>query len=186
MTAARMPPANRDDRLRRMFTFTDTDDNGYIDFDDLIAMIARVTGAFGTPPDSAKATKVINNAEITWQALLSELDLDGDRRISSEEYVRGMVRAFAEDGDYERALRPFVATTVAVADADNDGVLDRDEFRVLQRAISNTDTDPDVAFDKLDTDHSGTITTDELTAAAGEYLTGKNPQANGNWLFGYV
>lgn len=176
---------DRDDRLRKSFGFFDADGSGHIDYDDTIAMAARITSAFGEPPDSPKGRALTNGFEVFWNALLQDLDLDGDRRISPDEYRTGMVGAFADtDGGFERGLRPVVLAIIAIADTNDSGVLDRDEFERLEQAIGNPRADAAAAFAQLDRDGSGTLTQDELVEAAREFHTGTDPDAVGNWLFG--
>jgi Ca2+-binding EF-hand superfamily protein len=50
--------------------------------------------------------------------------------------------------------RPDAAKHFKEADTDNDGTLDKAEFRAMH----------DKMFDKLDTDHDGTLTQDEMKA----------------------
>src|SRR4051812_37124956 len=176
---------SRDNRLLKSFGFFDIDGSGYLEYDDIIAMAARITSAFGVAPDSAEGRALANGFEVFWRTLLNELDLDGDRRISSDEYRTGMVNAFAEtDGGFERGLRPLVTAILAVADTDDSGVLDREEFQRLEQAIGNPGAHAAEAFSKLDRDGSETLTVDELVEAAREFHTGTDPDAAGNWLFG--
>lgn len=177
---------SRDDRLRRSFAFFDENSNGAIEHDDVIAMAARVTKAFDEAPDSPKAREIGNAFELFWNALVGAVDLDGDRQISPSEYLQGMVGAFAENGDFDRAMQPMVVALLAIGDVDDDGVLSREEFQRLQGAIGNARENSVVGFDKIDLDGSGTLTVDELTTAAREYHTGTDPDAVGNWLFGPV
>lgn len=176
---------SRDDRLRKSFGFFDADGSGHVDYDDTIAMAARITSAFDLRPDSAKGRALTNGFEVFWNALLNGLDLDGDRRISPEEYRTGMVSAFGgAEGDFERGLRPVVVAIIDAADTDDSGVLERAEFQRLQQAIGNPQAHAAEAFTKLDRDGSGTLSRDELVEAARDFHTGTDPDAAGNWLFG--
>jgi Ca2+-binding EF-hand superfamily protein len=176
---------SRDHRLMKSFGFFDVDGSGYLEYDDTVAMAARITSAFGVAPDSADGRALTNGFEVFWRTLLNELDLDGDRRISADEYRTGMVSAFAEaDGGFERGLRPLVTAILAVSDTDHSGVLERGEFERLEQAIGNLEAHAAEAFTKLDRDGSGTLTVDELVEAAREFHTGTDPDAAGNWLFG--
>ncbi|MGX7829715.1 EF-hand domain-containing protein [Actinokineospora sp. 24-640] len=174
-----------DDRLHKSFGFFDADGSGYVDYDDTVAMAARVTSAFDVAPDSAKGRALASGFEVFWHSLLTGLDLDGDRRISPDEYRAGMMSAFgAAEGDFERGLRPVVVAIIDVADTDDSGVLERAEFQRLQQAIGNPQAHAAEAFTKLDRDGSGTLSRDELVQAARDFHTGTDPDAAGNWLFG--
>lgn len=176
---------SRDDRLRKSFGFFDIDGSGHVDYDDTIAMAARITSAFGVAPDSVKGRALADGFEVFWNALLAALDLDGDRRISPDEYRTGMVGAFGEaDGDFDHGLRPVVVAIIDVADTDDSGILERAEFQRLQQAIGNPQVHAAEAFTRLDRNGSGTLSRDELVEAARDFHTGTDPDARGNWLFG--
>ena len=181
-----MAITSRDDRLRKSFAFFDSDSNGTIAYDDIIAMAARITKAFDVAPDSPKARDINNGFELFWNELVAAMDLDGDRKIRPDEYRAGMVGAFGSDGGFARGMKPMVAAILAVGDTDHDGILSQAEFDGLEQAIGNAQQDAAVAFGKLDVDASGTLTVDELTEAAEAYHTGTDPDARGNWLFGPV
>ncbi len=181
-----MAVTSRDDRLRKGFAFFDANSNGTIAYDDVIAMAARITKAFDVAPDSPKARDLNNGFELFWNELVGALDLDGDRRISPDEYRAGMVGAFGSDGGFARGMRPVIAAVIAVGDTDDDGVLDQAEFDGLEQATGTAQQDSAVAFEKLDIDATGTLTADELTEAAQAFYTGADPDARGNWLFGPV
>jgi Ca2+-binding EF-hand superfamily protein len=187
MESTKEAPRDRDQRLRKSFGFFDADKDGDIEYDDVLAMAARITSAFGVRPGSAKGIVLSNAFEIFWRELLDAVDLDDDRRITEEEYLSGMVGAFAEkDGGFDRGLRPVIAAILVISDSDDDGMLNREEFQRVEAAMGNPSSDAGEAFDKLDRDNSATLTVEELIDAAREFHTGTDPAAPGNWLFGSV
>jgi Ca2+-binding EF-hand superfamily protein len=55
---------------------------------------------------------------------------------------------------------------------------------VLQRAFNTPVSEISAAFNRIDTDGDGTLSTQELVAAIRAYYIGTDPEAPGNWLFG--
>ncbi|ASU81773.1 hypothetical protein CDO52_02295 [Nocardiopsis gilva YIM 90087] len=179
--------ASREQRLDRAFGHLDVDGNGYAEHDDLIALAARLMAGFQETPESVKGRSLLDGFETFWQALLAAIDLDGDRRISPEEWRLGMVRAFADQpGDFDRCFRPAVVGALALADTDGDGVIDPDEWQVFQRAFGTSEENAVLSFECLDSDGNGTLSVDELVQSARQFYTGVDEEAVGNWLFGRV
>ncbi|MEV6521796.1 EF-hand domain-containing protein [Longispora sp. NPDC051575] len=174
-------------KLDKAFGHLDIDGNGHVDHVDVVALGSRLLAGFGEEPTNAKGQDVINGLETFWQTLLSAIDLDGDRRVSPHEWRAGMTSAFIEDrARFEAALRPAAEAVIRLADTDGDGVVAREEFHTLQHAFGTPAHEIDQAFTRLDTDGSGTVTVDELVAAAREFYTSDDPHSGGNWLFGPV
>lgn len=173
-------------KLDRAFGQVDVNGNGYVEYDDIVALATRLMDGFGEPPDGQKGKAVIDTFHEFWESLISAIDLDGDRRIDPEEWRAGMVGAFVErDGGFEAGLRPAAQATVTLADTDGDGVIGPAEFRVLQHAFGTTEEDADAGFSRLDVDSSGTITTEELVSASREFYT-SSEESRGDWLFGPI
>lgn len=174
-------------KLDRAFGHLDVDGDGAIDWEDWIELATRITGAFGRSPSSPQGAEVISAFEQLWQALLANLDLDGDRRVTPPEWRAGMAQAFIDDHTgYTANFRPAAQAVFQLADTDGDGELGPAEFRALQRAFGTAEPGIDAAFERLDTDGSGTVTVAELVAAAEQYYRGADPDATGNWLWGPI
>ncbi|MEO5875149.1 MAG: EF-hand domain-containing protein [Streptosporangiaceae bacterium] len=176
----------QDRKLDRAFDHLDADRDDVIARDDLVGLGARVLLGFGEPPTSVRGRTLLDNFDQMWAALLARLDLDGDHRISREEFRRGMAAAFIDGPDYEPAFRPAAQALARMCDIDGDGMVDPGEFRILQTAYGTAEGDIAMAFNALDTDRDGRVSVAELVAAAQDYYTGDDPEAGGNWLFGRI
>lgn len=182
-----MPISELQDRkLNRAFEHLDMDRDGVIERDDLLGLAARFLLGFGEPPTSLRGKALLDNFDQLWAALVSRLDLDGDSRISREEFRRGMTTAFIEGPDYESAFRPAVQAAARLCDADCDGMIDPSEFRTMHTAYGTPENDISMAFSAIDTDEDGMVTVTELVHAAREFYIGDDPRAGGTWLFGRI
>jgi len=170
----------------RCFGHIDVNGNGFVESDDVVALATRLLDAFNEPADGEKGRTIIDAFHDFWEALISAIDLDGDRRIAPSEWRAGMVGAFVEaEGGFEAALRPAVHAMMNLADTTGDGVVGPEEFRVLQAALGTTAEAADAGFAAMDTDGSGTLTVDELVEASRQYYTSSDEGA-GNRLFGPI
>ncbi|UBU08491.1 EF-hand domain-containing protein [Nonomuraea gerenzanensis] len=182
-----MLTALQERKLDKAFDQMDVNHNTDLELDDLIALGVRVLAAFGVSPDSDPGRRLFGTYTDFWESLLAKIDLDGDRKISREEYRLGMHAAFIEDPDgYERALRPAIQATLDVTDVNGNGVLDLAEFQRFQSAFGTSPEDAELAFRKIDTDGSGALGIEELVEAGRQFYIGADPALTGNWLFGPV
>ncbi|SEH02034.1 Ca2+-binding protein, EF-hand superfamily [Nonomuraea solani] len=182
-----MLTALQERKLDRAFGHMDVDRSGDLELDDLIALGVRVLAAFGVSPDSDLGHRLFGTYTDFWEVLLAKIDLDGDRKISREEYRLGMNTAFIEDPDgYERALRPAIQATLDVTDVNGNRMLDLEEFQRFQSAFGTSPEDAELAFRKIDTDGSGALSIEELVEAGRQFYLSEDPDLTGNWLFGPV
>jgi Ca2+-binding EF-hand superfamily protein len=174
----------QDLKLDRAFTHLDVDGDGQIEREDVLALGARLLIGFGEAPTSAKGKDVIETLDGLWDALLDELDLGRDGRVTTDDFRDGMAAAFVHGGQYDPVLGPTVDAVARLCDTDDDGEVGLDELRTLHDAFGLDAGEAEVALAKLDLNGSGRITVAELSEAAREYYTSDDPEALGNWLFG--
>ena len=173
-----------DVKLDRAFRHLDVNGNGYLEHDDIVALVARLVAGFRVSPSGEKGRAVAAGFEEFWRSVIIAVDEDGDGRISPQEWTEGMVDAFAEPADgFDRYLRPAVEAVMNLADTDGDGRINLAEFTMLQKAFGSRTTMAKDAFEHLDADGDGSISVPELIEAAREYYTGRGASA-GDWLFG--
>jgi hypothetical protein len=174
-------------KLDRAIGHLDIDGDGTIEWEDWIELATRITAAFGQSPATPKGAQVVSAFEQLWQSLLSNLDIDGDRRIRPAEWRAGMTSAFITDRDgYVANFRPAAQAVFGLADTDADGQLSKDEFARFQRAFHTQEQDIEAAFNHLDANGSGSLSVNELVTAAEQYYRGADPDAHGNWLYGPI
>ncbi|MGW0390746.1 EF-hand domain-containing protein [Streptomyces sp. NPDC003042] len=176
-----------DRKLERAFTHLDADGSGVIDADDIIALGARLLSALSEPATSPKATQVMAGLVDFWQDLFTELDIDRDGKVTPEEYKQGMTRLYSQGGPaYDRSFRPMAKAILTVVDTNGDGRVSPEEFHKAQLAF-DTKLEPAAAealFARVDKNHDGYLSLDELLDAVREYYTGDDEDAPGNLLFG--
>ncbi|MDR8413940.1 EF-hand domain-containing protein [Nonomuraea sp. 3-1Str] len=171
-------------KLDRAFDHIDAGGAGSVEREDLLGLGARVLVGFGESPTSVTGSGLVDGFDAIWAALADALGRDRESRLSREDFREGMRGAFVSGDRYEPVFRPATVAVAALCDPDGDGLVGRREFRTMLGAFGTAYDDVDVAFDRLDRTGRGTLTVDELVAAARQYYTGEDPGAAGNWLFG--
>ncbi|WP_327252852.1 EF-hand domain-containing protein [Streptomyces sp. NBC_01244] len=176
-----------DRKLDRAFTHLDVNEDQVIDEHDIIGLGSRLLSALGEPATSPKATRVMGGLVDFWQELFTELDMDRDGKVTPEEYKQGMKRLFQDDlAAYDKSFRPMAHAMLLVADKDDDGRISPEEFQKAQTAFDTklSHADTEALFARIDADHDGFLSVDELLGAVREYYTGTAEDAPGNLLFG--
>jgi Ca2+-binding EF-hand superfamily protein len=174
----------QDLKLDRAFAHLDVDGDGQIERDDVLALGARLLIGFAEAPTSPKGKDLVAGLDSLWDALLDELDLGRDGRLTTDDFRDGMAGAFVHGGRYDPVLGAAVDAVVRLCDTDDDGEVGRPELRALHEAFGLDEGATAVASARLGLDGSGRIATAELSEAAREFYTSDDPEAAGNWLFG--
>lgn len=161
--------------IKELFEILDTDGSGEIELAEVKALLAKLN----KPDDDATAA-----------ALLAEADADGDGQISLQEFMTAFKSSAdlfglsvmaamedIEDEDFDLADKSLETSVLfdnlfEMADADNSGGIDKEEFRTLYSLLSvvtgNIDdaeddlTKVDKIFMSMDEDGNGQVELEEL------------------------
>ena len=90
-----------------------------------------------------------------------------DSNVLIHSYVQGIARAVFD-----------------ILDADNDGVISKEEYLKFFRSFRGNVEDAEIAFQKLDDNDDGYLTRQSFLEAVTEFHLSDDPDARGNWLFG--
>ncbi|MFF3015301.1 EF-hand domain-containing protein [Streptomyces sp. NPDC057939] len=176
-----------DRKLERAFAHFDDNGNGVIDAEDVIALGTRLIAAMEEPSDSPKAAEVFRGLTDFWVDLFAELDIDRDGKLTPQEYAEGMTRLYKDGGPaYDKSFRPLARAILTVVDTNGDGHISPEEFHKAQLAFDTKleIADTEALFARIDKNHDGYLSVDELLDAVREYYTGDDEDAPGNLLFG--
>jgi Ca2+-binding EF-hand superfamily protein len=171
-----MDSADYERKIASRFAAFDQDGNGYIDRDDFSGAAAALLAEFSTTPRSEKGQALYNGAEAFWQGMAGIADVDGDQRVSRQEFITGAVKRLRDNPErFAEIARPFLHAVLAVADEDGSGVTPAGAERVLRVLGVQPGSARDVAVG-LDTDSDGRIGEAEvLSAFATYYVTPEQP-----------
>ncbi|MFJ9776740.1 EF-hand domain-containing protein [Kitasatospora sp. NPDC101157] len=147
----------------RVYAMLDTDGDGIASRHDYFVRIERARQATGRTHDDPLVIAAQATGERAWAAM----DANGDGVMTYEEYV-----AWVDADKFDNVCRYALGALFDLADADQDGALDRSQFTALRRALNNRADNADAAFDALDTDGDGRVSRTEYLASIRAFVTG--------------
>ncbi|MFJ9125846.1 EF-hand domain-containing protein [Streptomyces sp. NPDC102340] len=158
-------------RIAARFAGFDQDGNGYIDREDFYVAAKALLAEFGVAARSERGQALFAGAEAFWQGMAGIADVDGDQRVTREEFVTGAVKRLRDNPDrFAEIARPFLRWALAVAGADEAGV----DADTAGRVLGVLGVEADVAraaAAALDADGSGRISEDAAVRAFARYFT---------------
>ncbi|MFF6908116.1 EF-hand domain-containing protein [Streptomyces sp. NPDC012389] len=168
-----MDSAEYERKIAHRFAAFDQDGNGTIDRADFNAAAARLLTEFGTTARCDKGQALYTGAEAFWQGMAGIADVDGDQRVTREEFVGGAVKRLRDNPErFAEIARPFLRAAIAVADSENgDG---RASVASVERALKVLGASAEIAgiaAQSLDTDRDGLIAENDVVAALAVYFT---------------
>ncbi|MEU2108854.1 EF-hand domain-containing protein [Streptomyces sp. NPDC019507] len=170
-----MDSAEYERKIAHRFAEFDQDGNGYIDRADFSKAAAALLSEFGTTARSDKGQALYSGAEAFWQGMAGIADVDGDQRVSRQEFVTGAVKRLRDNPRrFAEIARPFLHAVVAIADEDGAGVTRSGAERVLRVLGVEPDRCTAVAA-ALDSDGDDRIAEDQILEAFAAYYVTSEP-----------
>ncbi|WP_028811032.1 EF-hand domain-containing protein [Streptomyces flavidovirens] len=171
-----MDSAEYERKTAARFASFDQDGNGYIDREDFSAAAAALLAEFGTTARCDKGQALYVGAEAFWQGMAGIADVDGDQRVTREEFVTGAVKRLRDNPQrFAEIARPFLHAAIAVAAGDDGtGVTPQAAGRVL-RVLGVPEEKAQAVAAALDADGDGLISEDEILTAFAAYYTTPGP-----------
>ncbi|MCB5178314.1 EF-hand domain-containing protein [Streptomyces antimicrobicus] len=173
-----MDSAEYERKIAARFATFDQDGNGYIDREDFSVAAQAVLAEFGTTARSDHGQAVLGGAEFFWQGLAGIADVDGDQRVTREEFVTGAVKRLRDNPQgFAEIARPFLHAVIAVAwDGVGAGPTREATARVL-RVLGSTPELAETVARHLDADGDGRISEEEILTAFAAYCGVALPDA---------
>ncbi|MEU3609769.1 EF-hand domain-containing protein [Streptomyces sp. NPDC035033] len=161
------------ERLEKRFEKWDANGDGVLQPSDFTAEAAKIAQAFGETPDSAKGAQLRDGFTAMFAQLASKAGVGAQGPIDRPQFLQA-AGEIVEGGaaTFNPVFAPVAKGIVALADKDNDGVIDEAEFATWLKAIGVSEKEGRAAFQQIDTDGSGTLSEDELLAAVRKFHTG--------------
>jgi Ca2+-binding EF-hand superfamily protein len=176
----------REQKLRHRFRLRDTDQNGYLTWDDFDATARQLVAGFAVSPESPRGRAVMETYREFWQEFFVPMDTDGDGRVSEQEYLDAFAGGLVDAASFDRIYQPHVDAIVRLADTDGDGVLSQAEFCRLMAVYGVGEDDAVSVFHQADTNGDGQLSTTEFLALARGFFLDDGTDGTGSRLFGSV
>ncbi|WP_329197235.1 MULTISPECIES: EF-hand domain-containing protein [unclassified Streptomyces] len=174
-----MDSAEYERKIASRFATFDQDGSGFIDREDFSVAARAVLAEFGVRARSDKGQAVFAGAEAFWQGMAGIADVDGDQRVSREEFVTGAVKRLRDNPErFAEIARPFLRAVIAVASEDgaDPGATPAAAARVL-RVLGTPPEPASQIATALDADGDGRISEDEILTAFAAYCGVAAPDA---------
>ncbi|MFC8824098.1 EF-hand domain-containing protein [Streptomyces sp. NPDC057137] len=130
------------DRVELVFSLLDADGNGCLEAEDFELLASRVSAAAPASDDVAKSA-LLQSCRRYWRTLVTELDANGDGRISREEFTACVL----SPERFEATIDEFAKALAALGAPQGDGLVTRPVFMALMIAIGFERSRIDALFD---------------------------------------
>ena len=103
-------------RLASRFAAFDQDGDGTISREDFSTAAKRLLTEFGVTFRSDRGQALCEGAEAFWQGMAGIADVDGDQKVSHEEFLGGAVKRLHDHPErFAEIARPFLHAALAIA-----------------------------------------------------------------------
>jgi Ca2+-binding EF-hand superfamily protein len=162
------------ERLQKRFAKWDHDGSGRLERADFEKEAAQIAQAFGKSVDSADVQPIKNALIGLYEYVAQEAGANGSVTEAQFMDVTGNLIFEKGEAEFNRALTPVVQGIVALCDKNNDGKINGAEFATWLTALGMDQSQAAEAFQKVDKNGNGELSTDELLAAVRDYHFGKS------------
>jgi len=147
----------------RVYAMLDSDGDGVASRHDYFIRIDRAQHATGRNDDDPLVIAARATGERAWAAM----DANGDGVMTYQEYI-----SWVDAEKFDTICQYALGALFDLADADQDGALDRLQFTTLRQALGNGPDNAEAAFDALDSDGDGRVSRTHYLASIRSYVTG--------------
>jgi Ca2+-binding EF-hand superfamily protein len=180
-----MTPVQRR-KWTNLFHVFDVNSDGLVSREDHVDIAGLASAHHGHAPGSAADKEFRAKLWPVWEALESAADRDGDQAVTLDEFLDYFDDVIdAPRGEVTEIHRFAVRGILDMVDLDGDEGLNRQEYEALLKVYRIDERLAEISFPRLDLDGDGYISNDELMRLYADWFHGSDPQAPGNYLFGY-
>ena len=156
-------------RFAGLFQAMDTNGDGLLEAADFEAVAETMGRRCGLELGSDDYGVLRNRILGTWEAVREVGDIDGDGKVTRDEWVESLTSLGGTPEGLQRAAIASAEAQILAMDQDGDGQLDRKEYCAMMGAWGASDEALDTQFDYLDQDHDGYVSREEMLAGVREF-----------------
>lgn len=166
------------------FNVLDYNGDGTLEKQDFINVADRLAELRGYEDGSSSHTAVRQEILRMWTNARALSGKEGKAEITLEDWLAHEQKVLDSNVLIHSYVQGIARAIFDILDADNDGVISREEYLKFFRSFRGDEEDGELAFQKLDEDEKGYLTRKEFLGAVTEFHLSDDPDARGNWLFG--
>lgn len=168
-------------KLTRMFTVFDTNRDGILEEADYLGCADNLAAARGQAADSPGRAELRARYQFVWKNLSTAT---GGRPVTPETFLRFNDTLLGDMANYQRNIAALVDSAFKTLDADGDGKVTLEEYRVYLRAHGLDEELAPEIFPRLDLNGDGHLSVEEVTKLIHQFYYSDDPSAPGNLIFG--
>ncbi|MFF7181995.1 EF-hand domain-containing protein [Streptomyces sp. NPDC008121] len=151
-------------RIASRFAAFDQDGDGTISREDFNTAAKRLLTEFDTSFRCDKGQALVTGAEAFWQGMAGIADVDGDQRVSQQEFVGGAIKRLHDHPErFAEIARPFLHALLAIAPT-------RDDVERALRALGIEQSAASLSARSLPADDAGKIDEEAAVTAFARYF----------------
>ncbi len=174
-------------KLIKLFSMYDACNMGVLKISDFERVADNLAELRGWRTGSADYETLRDKYVYRWMHMRSQIKAKVNRQLDSsitlDEWL-SYHQMLMDEGDAQQELNSLSSLVLEVVDVDQSGHLDRQEWKNLFKVFNIPVVYAEETFDRIDQNHDGTLTKDEMLPLLQEFYLSDDPSAAGNQMFG--
>lgn len=164
----------------------DQDRNGVLDENDFKEIGESLCVLWMYKPGTKDYDRIINSSLKSWE-MFENYFRTQNAEANKEQFLQFFDTMLSENDKsrYQNFVNSMIGSIFDSFDLNNDGVISTDEYTDMFLCYHIPIKHSAKAFVKLDRDGDERVTKEELMKAVDEFFLSSDPDARGNWLFGF-
>jgi Ca2+-binding EF-hand superfamily protein len=171
-------------KLPRLFDLHDRDRDGVLTRADFEEFARSVASSRGWSADSAESQELLSRFLTFWNGLAETAG--GAGRVTATAWLDYWDRILGTPGMFDEIAAPIARLVFTILDQDDDGFVTAGEYAGMYGYSGLDPAEAAPAFARLDVDHDGRLSVDEIMQLVHQFFRSENPTDPGNLLFGPV
>jgi Ca2+-binding EF-hand superfamily protein len=173
-------------KLPRLFALHDLNRDGVISRADFEEYARRIASTRGWGLESREFIDLRSRFLTFWNGLEKTATERGAHQVTLTDWNAHWDQILSTPGLYAQVAEPIGRMVFTILDQDGDGAVTADEYAATFRYGGLNANDAQAAFARLDADHDGRLSVEEIMTLLDQFFRSNDPAAPGNALFGVV
>ncbi|NEQ69347.1 MAG: hypothetical protein F6J86_22905 [Symploca sp. SIO1B1] len=171
-------------KLPRLFSMYDADNNGFIEQEDFERFLQFYSQVGNWTPDSSEYKSLESKLMSRWNSMQKFADTNSDNKISLDEWLVYIDNLLSDQQAYEAEINGIVSFVFSLFDVDGNDQLDLSEYRQVYRTVDLDENSANEVFKKLNFKDDDYISKEKHLELIDQFFRSNDPEAPGNWVFG--